>query len=531
METIKEIDDRFYYTLPLLAFLAIPVLSLLTFLIQAPRILYRLTLHPLAGFPGPKIAAATSLYTAYYDLMLDGSSVKHLAELHEEYGPIVRIAPNELHIKDLESYNKIYSVNTEFDKQRELYSASQFQGSLSSIPGTTAAKVRRDAYNQYFSSTAIREAEGLIFEKVQRFANILAAGSVYSDGRGERGESSWIFDLSRGFRCMTADIIVKYAYGGDFGGLEAKDFEHPVINVVEDLTKNAQWASYFRRTFAVIEGVLNVLPDKLLAFFSPEMQAMRDFEVRCKDTIQKLVNKDNSNEEKTPTMFDQFLGLGEEKEVRDRPTHADLASDAIQVLLAGMDTTANALVVGTWGILQNPQIHQRLLDELCEAFPHAGIEMSTDVLSRLPYLQGVIKESLRLSYGTPGRLPRIVPASGTTVQGTMIPPGTTVSHSNYVYHADERSYPNPMEFIPDRWLDANGGKNLERELLSFSSGSRECLGMHLANAELLLAFGYIFRWLDLELYETTAEDMEWGDYGVPIFKGHLNVRVRGTSGY
>lgn len=50
------------------------------------RVVYRLTLHPLARFPGPKLAGATSLYSAYYDIV-DTGFVKKLPALHEQYGP------------------------------------------------------------------------------------------------------------------------------------------------------------------------------------------------------------------------------------------------------------------------------------------------------------------------------------------------------------------------------------------------------------------------------------------------------------
>jgi hypothetical protein len=69
------------------------------------KIVYRLTLHPLASFPGPKLAAISSLYNAYYDILQPGL-VKRLPAMHKKYGSIVRIQPNELHICDLEGYNQ-----------------------------------------------------------------------------------------------------------------------------------------------------------------------------------------------------------------------------------------------------------------------------------------------------------------------------------------------------------------------------------------------------------------------------------------
>ena len=66
-----------------------PVLVLVYLL----RVLRRVYYHPLARFPGPKIAAATNLYCRYYDLILDGSFVKELPGLHKTYGcPFVCMA-------------------------------------------------------------------------------------------------------------------------------------------------------------------------------------------------------------------------------------------------------------------------------------------------------------------------------------------------------------------------------------------------------------------------------------------------------
>ncbi len=61
-------------------------LLLITVLYYVSRTIYRLTLHPLASFPGPKLAAVTNLYAMSYDLPLHSSYVKKLPELHDQYG-------------------------------------------------------------------------------------------------------------------------------------------------------------------------------------------------------------------------------------------------------------------------------------------------------------------------------------------------------------------------------------------------------------------------------------------------------------
>lgn len=66
-------------SLPLLCFVAYVAYLL-------ARALYRLYLHPLAKFPGPKTAAVTSWYEAYFEILLRGQYYKQIAKLHDQYG-------------------------------------------------------------------------------------------------------------------------------------------------------------------------------------------------------------------------------------------------------------------------------------------------------------------------------------------------------------------------------------------------------------------------------------------------------------
>ena len=76
--------------------------------------LYRITLHPLAGFPGPKLAAWTSLYETYYGAFKDGEWIfKQYKDIHPKYGPIVRTRPNFLHISDPDTFFEVCPSSTE----------------------------------------------------------------------------------------------------------------------------------------------------------------------------------------------------------------------------------------------------------------------------------------------------------------------------------------------------------------------------------------------------------------------------------
>ena len=138
----------------------------------------------------------------------------------------------------------------------------------------------------------------------------------------------------------------------------------------------------------------------------------------------------------------------------------------------------------------------------------------------------MIKEALRVSYGVPGKLPRVIPAEGMTLCGQYIPPGTTVSMSCYVYHHDSKVFEDPYKFKPDRWLAGEDKvAEMDRYFMPFSRGSRACMGSNLAYAQLHYTLTYLLRNFDLELFETTERDMEWHDSFVMATFGHLKVKA------
>ena len=111
-----------------------------------------------------------------------------------------------------------------------------------------------------------------------------------------------------------------------------------------------------------------------------------------------------------------------------------------------------------------------------------------------------------------------------------IPPNVTVSMDNYAVSHDEVIFPDSFAYKPERWLNgpkAPDGKQLSRYMVAFGRGTRSCVGMQLAYAELFIGISTLFRRFDVDLFETGRDAVDlWMDRFVPRPKpGTQGVRA------
>lgn len=188
-----------------------------------------------------------------------------------------------------------------------------------------------------------------------------------------------------------------------------------------------------------------------------------------------------------------------------------------------------------------PSVLAKLKKELETAIPNPSTLGALSSLEQLPYLTACVQEGLRLSCGVSSRLQRICPDEDLVFpdgkRNWTIPRGTPVSMTGTLIHYDPTVFPDPTAFRPERWLE---NPRLDKYLVAFSRGSRQCIGINLAYAEIYLALAAIFRQYGslavrgkddvgvFELYDTTMRDVEIVGDGitpltVPESKG---VRLR-----
>jgi cytochrome P450 len=156
------------------------------------------------------------------------------------------------------------------------------------------------------------------------------------------------------------------------------------------------------------------------------------------------------------------------------PSADSLYEEAQALMFGGGDTVGNTLMLGTYHLLRQPETLAKLKKEILDAWPTLSSEPKLRDLEVLPYLNAVIKESLRLSSGVTSGLLRVVPPTGATIAGVAVPPGTIVATGSTFVHYNASLFPSPQSFTPERWLE---NKELDNWLVAFSKGPRMCLGI------------------------------------------------------
>lgn len=126
-------------------------------------------------------------------------------------------------------------------------------------------------------------------------------------------------------------------------------------------------------------------------------------------------------------MFDKMLAPDTEKG-QVTPSVRDMIAEGCLMIAAGTDTTANALGNATFYITQNPIVQNRLLEEWNRRIPDAETMLDSATLEGpgFEYLRAVVKETLRLSFGVPGRMIRKVPKEGAAFSGVFVHGGVSL---------------------------------------------------------------------------------------------------------
>ncbi|KAI0380236.1 cytochrome P450 [Hypomontagnella monticulosa] len=483
--------------------------------------IYRLFFHPLRQIPGPKLAALTQWVETYYDCFKPpgGQFMWEYQKWHQKYGPIVRVGPNEVHIQDVTFYDTLYSNSRHSDKLKQLENRFGNRNAMLMTADHDIHRMRRVAINPFFSKRKISQYSSKIQAHMDRLCKRVSA-EFLANGR--------VLTLNNMWAAFTADIIVGYTLEKSYDFILKPNFRAEFSDAIVGLIGPVHFITHFPWMLKVSE----LLPDKLIGILSPPMVSARSFFSEMKSQIQQakqVHGKENTVSQQS--LFTALLGSG--LPPAELQTER-LQHEALAVISAGFETTMYALSVCSYHILSNPEVISRLQTELVNAIPDPEAVPDLDTLMRLPYLTCVITEGLRFSYGLPQRLSRLSPTAMTYSTPQVdyhLPVGAIVSMDNYTASHDPWAFPDPYEYRPERWEGnprAPDGKPLTSYLVAFGRGTRSCVGIQLAYANLYIGLATFYRRFDCALYETKRDAVDcYYDSFLPRPKpGTKGVRVQ-----
>ncbi|KAK0357392.1 hypothetical protein LTR59_009954 [Friedmanniomyces endolithicus] len=480
-------------------------------------IVYRIYLSPLARFPGPKLAAVSKAYQFYFDVVKAGKLPFELVRLHERYGPIVRIGPNEVHVSDPDFYDILYA-SLPSRRHKDIFAIDGF-GLAQSVIATANHehhRMRRAALNPFFSTQAVAKLEQSVTRpRIDDACQGLAKAF-------ETGEPVVIEVLTL---ALTTDIITQYAFAKSYGYLDRPGYAPEWAEVL----RGAAQSSMLFRYLPFMIKLLMSSPEWLINLIDPKLMQLFNIKSGLEAQVKTVMSSRAAGEDTKQTHRTIFHELLDNPNLpASEKTLPRLVEEAQIIVSAGSTTTVHFLKCTTFHILANKSILSRLQTELKSAIPDPAVLPPSHVLERLPYFAAVIKEGFRINDGASSRLARVAPDTDLLCGDSqiVIPRGTSISMSTYLQHRHPSLFPDPETFNPERWLDPDAAK-LERYLVNFSKGTRNCLGINLARSEVFLTLAAVFRRFELELWETGRGDVEMAhDFFVPYVRvGSKGVRV------
>ena len=352
---------------------------------------------------------------------------------------------------------------------------------------------RRKLESQPYSQQAVLENEGVISEK----ANILIRRIVHAIEVSASGKTTDVFTLCGLF---SLEVICKCAFNRDFG-------ETPEGESLDMLTAMDQSAMT-----VPLSAVMPFLKTWGLGKYMPGFvgTSFRGFEawVEMTRSMVHTFQQHESALDKTQRFMGTPLLTNRDDFLGRKLQPDEVIEESMGIAFAGSGTTSTTLTYLLYAMACPEAQHRQL--RLHEEVKIVGDSLQG--VKDLPYLNAVIKETMRLYPTIISTLPRILDKPMVVGQSSLVlPAGTQVGMQNYVHHRDPTLFLEPDSFIPERWLQ-DSVSDMNSALTPFSIGSRNCIGQNLAKAELYLAVSKIFRVLRLSLNSTmTNWDMEMED--------------------
>jgi len=336
--------------------------------------IYRRFFHPLANVPGPFLPAVTKLYQTFHNCRF----YLQIEKLHQQYGSIVRITPDEVHLADAENYDKINYVGTKYWKSPNYYNALCVPNATFGTHSNEIHKIRRGAMNPMFSRQKVLELELIVQQKVAKVCHRMQAGI----------DEDKPVDLHHAFRAVSVDVISDFAFDSCYDFLDKDDMGATFFEMARGIGP-ALWAF---QQFPSLQSLALSMPPWLAPYLSKPLGYVTAMQMECVRQIETVKKKMASCKDVgRQTIFTTLLSPEVKPEGYRVPTTWELKDEAYSVLVAAADTTGNAMTVAAFNVLYNPETYKKLVTELEACFPQETSDLPLLDLEKLPYLVSIYR--------------------------------------------------------------------------------------------------------------------------------------------
>lgn len=460
---------------------------------------YRIYFHPLAKFPGSKLAMATYWHETAYDVFKGHQYVWKIKEMHKKYGPVIRTNPDDIHIHDPDFFDELYTLK--LDKWNWWTRGFAVPTAGGMTVEEQIHRRRRGALNPFFSKASIVANIPVIQDKL----------AIMCERLDKIQGSREVLDLEAVYLALTTDVLTQCSYGWTYDYINSPDWAMTwkLVNT------GGRASAAIVRSFPLIGAIVRSMPLAMAIKLVPPVGFMKSWMQRVGVQVKKIkadpetMARIRTEKRRKDTIFAQILSSDlPEHELSDQR----LIDEGVLIATAGSETTAWAITITTYHLMKSPRVLAKLRRELARVeIPQGDPVAPWTALEQLPYFVAVVKEGVRMAGGMLSRLPRVYDKPIQYKEWT-IPAHTPISMTPHLVLIDENIFPEPRKFIPERWLDekaleeASTVSRLDKYIVAFGKGSRNCIGIHLAYAQVYMCLAAVVQRYNLEMFETDDSD-------------------------
>ncbi|EAT37902.1 AAEL010154-PA [Aedes aegypti] len=308
-------------------------------------------------------------------------------------------------------------------------------------------------------------------------------------------------------KLCTLDVIVETAMGTESN---AQTEESGYTMAVEDISEIVFWRMFnnvyntefmfkLSNKYGTYKKCLETIREFTLSIIEKRRSTLNVFD---KNGGTSEVCNDSTGLKKKMALLDILL----QTEIDGRPlTNEEVREEVDTFMFAGHDTTASAITFLLYAMAKYPDVQQKVYEEAVSVLGDSiDTPITLSALNDLKYLDLVIKESLRM-------FPPVPYISRSTIKevelsGCTIPTGTNITVGIFNMHHNPKYFPDPEEFIPERFEVERGvEKQHPYAYVPFSAGGRNCIGQKFAQYEIKSTISKVIRLCRIELIRPNYE--------------------------